>query len=64
MVARTDLETSLHRLANHVECQLAQVFCDLLAECRAQDAQSISYAGCNFVESLREARDRKEGGEV
>lgn len=61
MVARTELGQSLHRLANHVECQLADLFRDLLAEQRTEAAQTIVYSGINFVESLREARDG-EGG--
>jgi hypothetical protein len=60
-IARSEIETTLHRLANHVECQLSQVLRDLLAESRTGAASDLVYRGCNFVESLRAVRDGKEG---
>jgi hypothetical protein len=63
-IIRTDLETSLHRLANLLETQLANLLPQLLAESRTEAASDLVYRGCNLVTSLREIRDGKEGGEV
>lgn len=63
-VPRTDVEQSLHRLANYVECQLSTIFQELLAESRISAVASIAWGGSRFVESLREARDGKEGGDA
>jgi hypothetical protein len=63
-IARSELAGSLHRLANYLECQLAQLLPELLAESRTEAAAEITFRGCHFVESLREARDGREGGAV
>jgi hypothetical protein len=63
MLARTDLEQSLHRLANRIECELADLFQQLLADSRIGAVSSLPWSGARFVESLREVRDNKEGGE-
>jgi hypothetical protein len=60
---RTELQLSLHRLANHVECELAEIFRQLLAESRSSQAQSLAYNGCDFINSLRQVHDCDEGGE-
>ena len=62
-MVRTDLEQTLHRLANHIECRLSEIFPELLAESRINAVSSISWSGCRFVEALREVRDGKEGAE-
>lgn len=63
-MVRTELEQSLHRTANYVECRMADIFPELLAESRIDAVSSIAWAGCRFIEALREARDGKEGGEA
>lgn len=60
---RSDLEMTLHRLSNHVECQLVEIFRELLAESRFEAVSSIAWSGSRFVESIREVRDGKEGEE-
>ena len=60
-MVRSDLESAVHRLANHIECQLQEVLCALLAESRAADARDLIYSGCGLIESLREIRDGKGG---
>ena len=60
---RTELETSLHRLANRVECELVDIFRELLAESRIGAVHSVGWSGCRFIETLREIRDGKEGGD-
>src|SRR4051812_39545921 len=40
-----DLDRSMRRLANYVECQISDVFQQLLAEKRSEDASSIAYHG-------------------
>jgi hypothetical protein len=64
IMPRTELETSLHRLANQVECQLVDLFRELLAESRHGDARDVAYSGCGFIESLRDVRGNKEGGDA
>jgi hypothetical protein len=61
---RDALSTELHRLSNYVECRLSELLCELLADGRTEACQSLAWAGCRFVESLREVRDGKEGGEA
>ncbi len=58
---RTELETSLHRLANYVECELADIFRELLIESRADAVGELAFSGARFIETLREARDGREG---
>ncbi|MEX2169514.1 MAG: hypothetical protein WD851_09385 [Pirellulales bacterium] len=62
-MVRTDLEQSLHRTANYVECRLAEIFPELLADSRVEAVSSIAWAGCRFIEALHDVRDGKEGGE-
>ena len=59
---RTEVETSLHRLANHIECQLADIFQQLMAESRVADVSSIAWHGNEIINTLRDVRDGKEGG--
>ena len=61
---RSELECSLHHLANQIECHLADIFRELLIDGRAENAQSIAYSGCSFIASLREVRDGREGGDA
>jgi hypothetical protein len=63
-VIRNDLELSLHRLANHLECQLATILPQLLAESQTSAAQSLMCSGASMIEGLREVRDGKDGGDV
>ena len=63
VMVRTDLEQTLHRLTNHIECRLSEIFPELLAESRIEAVSSISWSGRRFVEALREVRDGKEGAE-
>jgi hypothetical protein len=63
-VARDELSASLHRLSNFIECRLSDLLVQLLADSRTEAVQSLACSGCRFVESLREARDGREGGEV
>ena len=60
---RTELETSVHRLANRIECEMVDIFRELLAESRIEAVHSIGWNGCRFIEALREIRDGKEGGD-
>lgn len=60
-MVRSDLQFTLHRLANHLECQLVELFRDLINEGRVADAQEITYTACNLIEKLREAHDGKVG---
>ena len=62
-MVRTELEQSLHRTANYVECRMADIFPELLADSRIDAVSSIAWAGCRFIDALREARDGKEGTE-
>jgi hypothetical protein len=61
-IARTELEYSLHRLANHIECRLAEFISELLADGRSEAVTSLAFAGCRFIDTLREVRDGREGG--
>lgn len=63
---RTELETSLHRLANRIEGELITIFAELLAESRIEAVHSVGWSGCRFIEVLREVRDGKEsqGGDA
>lgn len=63
-MVRTDLEQRLHRLANYIECQLADTFPELLAESRIRCVSLLANTASEFIEALREARDGKEGGEA
>ena len=63
VMVRTELECTLHRLANHVECQLSDVIRELLIESRPESVSSIAWSGARFIETLREIRDGKEGGD-
>ncbi len=63
-MVRTDLEQSLHRLANYVECQLVDLVHLCVAEGRIEVVPPIAWSAGRFVESLRELRDGKERGEV
>ena len=60
---RTELASTLHRLANRVECELADIFRELLAESRIEAVHSVGWQGCRFIETLRNIRDGKEGGD-
>jgi hypothetical protein len=62
-VPRSDLETTLHRLANRIECELSDIIRELLIESRAGAVHSIAWSGSRFIENLREIRDGKEGAE-
>jgi hypothetical protein len=65
MAIRTDeLELRLHRLSNYVECQMQDIVCELLAHSRGDAVTSLCWSGCRFIESLREIRDGKEGGDA
>ncbi len=66
MAVRTEVESALHRLANHVECKLADILCELLAESRIEAVHDIAWNGTRFVESCRNVRDHKEteGGDA
>ncbi|MEX2310639.1 MAG: hypothetical protein WD738_23935 [Pirellulales bacterium] len=66
MAVRTELETALHRLANHVECRLGDILNELLAESRIEAVHDICWNGTRFVESCRNVRDckEKEGGDA
>ena len=61
--SRTDLEDTLHRLSNLIECKLSTVITELLAEGRSAAVCDVAYSGARFIEVLRETRDGKEGGE-
>lgn len=60
---RDELSDTLHRLANHIECKLSDVVHELLIESRHEAVSSIAWSGGRFIETLREIRDGKEGGE-
>ena len=60
---RTELESTVHRLANRIECELAAIFHELLVESRMSAVSSLAWSGARFIESLREVRDGKEGVE-
>lgn len=59
---RDELSATLHKLSNYVETRLCELLPDLLAEGRTQAVTDLAWAGCRFVDSLREIRDGKEGG--
>jgi hypothetical protein len=61
---RDALSTELHRLSNYVECRLAEFITELLADGRTEAVTSLAWSGCRFVDSLREIRDGKEGGDA
>ena len=60
---RDALSTDLHRLSNYVECRLSDLITELLTDGRTDAVTSLAWSGCRFIESLREIRDGKEGGE-
>jgi hypothetical protein len=62
-MVRSELEQSLHRLANRIECEMVDIFRELLAESRIEAVHSIGWNGCRFVQTLRSIRDGKEGDE-
>jgi hypothetical protein len=62
-VPRTELQSELHRLANYIECQLVEIFRELVVEGRLNAGQSIVWNANQFIEALRDARDEKEGDE-
>ena len=62
-MVRTDLEDSLHRLANYIERQLVDLVWLCAREDRMQDVSAIAWSAGRFVETLRELRDGKEGGD-
>jgi hypothetical protein len=62
MSTRSEIGTSLHKLANYVECELAEITRMLFAEAKHTDAKDIVYSGCSFIESLRDARDNESKG--
>lgn len=61
MTTRTDLEQDLHRLANHIECQLAEVLPPLLADSRVYCVALLTDTARVFIEALRQVRDGKDG---
>ncbi len=62
---RTELKSTVHRLANRIECDLVDIFRELLAESRTTAVHSVGRDGSNFIEVLRSIRDGKEeGGEA
>lgn len=63
-IPRSEVETSLHRLANYVECQLTDLIQQLLIESRPADVSTLAWSGSRFIESLREVRDGKDGGDA
>lgn len=63
-MVRSEVATALHRLANHVECELMTILQMLLVESRPQNARDIVYSGTSFINELREIRDAEEGGDV
>jgi hypothetical protein len=63
LMPRTELEQSVHRLANRIECEMVLIFRELLAESRIGDVHSVGWNGCRFIEVLRNVRDGKEGGD-
>jgi hypothetical protein len=58
---RTELESTLHRLSNYVECQLSDIIRELITESRMGAVHGIAWTGSRFIENLREVRDGKEG---
>ena len=58
---RTELETTLHRMANRCECELSDIFHELLVDSRTEALTSLAWSGARFIEALREVRDGKEG---
>jgi hypothetical protein len=63
-MVRSELQDKMHRLANYIECQLADILRELLAESRIEAVHDIAYSGTRFIETCREIRDGKEGGEA
>jgi hypothetical protein len=61
---RDTLSDSLHRLSNYVETRLCELLPELMNEGRTQAVTDIAWSGCRFVDSLREVRDGKEGGDA
>ena len=62
-MVRSEVATALHRLANHVECEMMAILQMLLVESRPANARDIVYSGASFITELREIRDCEEGGE-
>lgn len=60
-VVRSPIEDRLHRLANRVECELSDLFQELLAESRVEAVSTLAWNGCRFIQIVREVRDGKEG---
>jgi len=63
MIARSEVDSRLHKLANHIECQLGEIIRELLIESRCEHAREIVYNGLSFIEGLRDASAGKEGDE-
>jgi hypothetical protein len=61
---RTDLEDTVHRLANRLERELGDIIQLLLVESRTEAIGDVCWSGARFIETLRGVRDGKEGGEV
>jgi len=62
-MVRSEVDYALHRLANYIECQLGEITQALLVESRCDSARDVIYAGCSFINELREARV-SEGGDA
>ena len=60
MPVRTELADNLHRLSNLIERELSEFTRALLAESRHTAARDIIYAGCSFIECLRDVRDARD----
>ena len=60
---RDQLEDALHRLSNHVECQLCGLLTDLMSEGRTSAVTDLAWQGSLFVKTCREIRDGREGGD-
>lgn len=61
---RTDLEDTVHRLANRLECELGDIVQLLLVESRTEAIGDVCWSAARFIETLRTVRDGKEGGDA
>jgi hypothetical protein len=60
---RDEIADSLHRLSNYVETQLCNLLCDLVRDGRTEAVTDLAWQGSRFVQTCREIRDGKEGGD-
>lgn len=61
---RNDLEDTVHRLAHRLERELGDIVQLLLIESRTQAIGDVCWSAARFIETLREVRDGKEGGDA